>query len=107
MIAFIEGGVELPMGRVTRDCLINYRLTSTQCSPNAFKVLRCVDILNWKIGTNLAWHDANWVYNYQKRKSTKYNIKCRVPIIRLISYLPYSSKGMDEDFHIVVGDWQD
>ena len=29
MIAFIEGGMELPIGRVTRDYLINYRLTPT------------------------------------------------------------------------------
>ena len=29
MIAFIEGGMELPMGRVTKDYLTNYRLTPT------------------------------------------------------------------------------
>ena len=29
MIAFIEGGMELPMGMLTRDYLLNYRLTST------------------------------------------------------------------------------
>ena len=29
MVAFIEDGMELPMGRVTRDYLINYRLTPT------------------------------------------------------------------------------
>ena len=34
MIAFIEVGIELPMGRVTRDYLINYRLAPTQCSLN-------------------------------------------------------------------------
>ena len=39
MIAFIEGRMELPMGRVTRDYLINYRLTTTQCSPNIFRIL--------------------------------------------------------------------
>ena len=27
MIAFIEGGMTIPMGRVTRDYLINHRLT--------------------------------------------------------------------------------
>ena len=27
IIAFIEGGMTLPMGRVTRDYLINHRLT--------------------------------------------------------------------------------
>ena len=53
MIAFIEGRMELFMGRVTRDYLINYRLTPIQYSPNVFKVLRCVDVLNWKMGTNL------------------------------------------------------
>ena len=29
MIAFIEGRMEIPMGRVTRDFLMNYRLTPT------------------------------------------------------------------------------
>ena len=29
MIAFIEGGMEIPMGRVIRDFLMNYKLTST------------------------------------------------------------------------------
>jgi len=104
MIAFIKGGMELLMGRVTRDYLMNYRLTHTQCFPNVFRVLGCVDMLNRKMGTNLIWHDVNWVYNCQKREKTKYYIKCRVPTIRLISCLPDSSKGMDEDFLIILGD---
>ena len=29
MIAFTEDGMEIPMGRVTRDFLMNYRLTHT------------------------------------------------------------------------------
>ena len=66
MIAFIEGGMELSMGRVTRNYLMNYRLTPTQYSPNVFRVLGCVDMLNSKMGTNLTWHDVNWVYNCQK-----------------------------------------
>ena len=32
MIAFIEGGMMLPMGRITRDYLINHRLTPYQCA---------------------------------------------------------------------------
>ena len=101
MIAFIEGGMGIPMGRVTRDYLMNYRLTPTQCSLNIFRVLGCVDMLNRKMGTNLTWHDINWVYDYQKGGKTKYYIKCRVPSIRLISCLPNSSKGMDENFLII------
>ena len=59
MITFIEGGMELPMGRVTRDYLINYRLNPTQCSPNIFKILECVDVINCRMGTNLTCHDVN------------------------------------------------
>ena len=59
IIAFIEDRMELPMGRVTRDYLINYRLTPTQCSPNVFRVFECVDTLNQKMRTNLIWHDCN------------------------------------------------
>ena len=101
MITFIEGGMELPMGRVTRDYLINYRLSPTQCSPNIFRILRCVDAINHRMGTNLTWHDVNWVYNYQKGEKTKYYMKCRVPTVRLMSCLPDSSKGMDKDFLLV------
>ena len=53
MIAFIEGIMEIPMGRVTSHLLINFRLSLTQCSPNLFKVLSSVDMLNRNMGTNL------------------------------------------------------
>ena len=46
MIAFIEGGMTLPMGRVTKDYLINHRLTPHQCAPNLFRVFGYVDALN-------------------------------------------------------------
>ena len=39
MIAFIEGEMTLPMGRVTWDYLINHRLCPHQCAPNLFRVL--------------------------------------------------------------------
>ena len=45
MIAFIEGGITLPTGRVTRDYLLNHRLCSHQRAPNLFKVLGSVDAL--------------------------------------------------------------
>ena len=52
MIAFIEGGMEIFMGRVTKDFLMNYRLTPTQYSLNVFRVPECVDMINRKMGTN-------------------------------------------------------
>ena len=46
MIAFIKGGMTLPMGRITRDYFLNHRLCPHQCAPNIFRVLGCVDALN-------------------------------------------------------------
>ena len=53
MIAFIEGGMTLPMGRVTKDYLIAYRLCPHQCVPKLFKVLGSVDALNEQMGLRL------------------------------------------------------
>ena len=43
MIAFIEGGMKIPMGGVTRDYLRAHRLAPTQCAPNMFRILGSVD----------------------------------------------------------------
>ena len=59
MIAFVKGGMKIPMGRVTKDFLMNYRLTPTQCFPNVFRILGSIDMINRKMGTNLTWHDVN------------------------------------------------
>ena len=58
MIAFIEGGMRLPMGRVTRDFLIAHKICLHQCAPNLFKVLGSVDALNEQMGLNLTRHDV-------------------------------------------------
>ena len=63
MIAFIEGGMRIPMGIVTKHYLRAHRLAPTQCSPNMFRILCSVDALNERIGLNLTHHDVNWVYN--------------------------------------------
>ena len=96
--------MEIPMDRVTRDFLMNYRPSPTQCTPNIFRVLGSVDMINRKMGINLTWHDVNWVYNCQKGKEINYYIKWKVPSVRLISCMPKPNKTMDEDFLIVSGD---
>ena len=53
MIAFIEYGMRIPIGRVMRDYLRFYRLAPTQCVPNVFRILGCVDALNEKMGLGL------------------------------------------------------
>ena len=53
MIVFIEGDIRIPMGRVMRDYLRFYRLAPTQCVPNVFRILGCVDTLNEKNGVRV------------------------------------------------------
>lgn len=57
------------------------------------------------MGFNLSHHDINWVYSYQNGKDMGYYLRTRIPFVRLISCLPESNRGMDEDFLIVSGDW--
>lgn len=47
------------------------------------------------------------MYNSQKGKETSYYFKCRVLSVRLISSIPESNKGMNEDILIVSGEWHD
>ena len=63
MIAFIEGGMRIPMGKATRDFLNLFKLCPTQCAPNMFRILSSVDAINDKMGINLTHHDKNWVYS--------------------------------------------
>ena len=62
LIAFIEGGMTLPTGRVTKDYLISHRLYSHQCTSNLFRVLVSVDTLNEQMGLRLTWHDVIYMY---------------------------------------------
>ena len=107
MIAFIEGGMTLLMGRITRDYLINHRLCPHQCTPNLFRVLGSVDALNEHLGLGLTWHDVVHMYECHSLANAKFYLKSRSPIIRLVSCLPKSSKGMKDNYMIASGAWHD
>ena len=107
MITFIEGGMTIPTGRVTRDYLFNHRLTPYQCAPNLFRVLGSVDALNEQMGLGLTWHDVVHMYECHKLSDTEYYLKSRFDIVRLISCLPKSNKCIKDDYLIASGKWHD
>ena len=107
MIAFLEGGMTLPMGRVTRDYLINHRLTPHQYAPNLFMVLGCVDTLNEQMGLGLTWLDVVHLYECHKLAGAGYYLKSRFDIVKLISCLPKSNKGMKDDYLLISREWHD
>ena len=53
MIAFIEGGMTIPMSKITRDYLRSHRLCPQQCAPNFFRILGAVDTLDRHLGLGL------------------------------------------------------
>ena len=107
MIVFIERGMRLPMGRVTRDYLITHRICPHQCSPNLSRVLGSVDAFNKQMELGLTWHDVVWMYNCHLLADSGYYLKSRSFDVRLISCLPKSNKGMKDDFLIVSSEWHD
>ena len=104
MIAFIEGGMTLPMDRITKDYLLNHKLTPFQCVPNLFRVLGCVDVLNEQIGSGLTWYDVVYMYECHKLADAGYYLKSRSKVVKLISCLPKSNKGIKDDYLIVSGE---
>ena len=107
IIAFLEGGMRIPMGPVMRDYLRHFRLAPVQCAVNVFRILDCVDALKEKIGLKLTHHDVNWCYNLQYLKGKSYYMKARDDKVRLIQCLPESCKGLNKDFFIMLGVWHD
>ena len=63
MIAFVEGGMRIPMGRVIRDFLDLFRLCPTQCNPNMYRILGSLDAVNEELGIQITHHDVNLVYS--------------------------------------------
>ena len=107
IIAFIEGGMTLPMGRITRDYLLNHRLCPHQRVPNLFRVLRSANSLNDLMDLGLTWHDIVHMYECHSLANTRYYLKSRSDVVRLISCLLKSNKGLKDDHLVISGEWHE
>ena len=103
MIAFIEGGMTILMGRITRDYLRSHRFCPQQCVPNFFRILGAVDALDRHLGLGLTWYDVVHLYEAHQQKGAGFYLKSWFDAIKLISCLPKSNKGMKDDYLIVSG----
>ena len=105
MIAFIEGGMTIPMGRITRDYLRAHRLCPQQCAPNFFRILGAIDALDRHLGLGLTWYNIVHLYKGHLQTGAGFYLKSRSDAVKLISCLPKSNKGMKDDYVIVSGPW--
>ena len=107
MIAFIEGGMTISMGRITRDYLRAHRLCPHQYAPNFFRVLGSIDALDRHLGLGLTWHDVAYLYEGHIESRAGFYLKSCNSVVKLISCLPKSNKGMKDDYLILSGSWSD
>ena len=105
MIAFIEGEMTLSMSRMTWDYLINHRLCPHQCTPNLFRVLGSVDALNEQMNLGLTWHNVVYMYECHSLAGAGFYLKSRSNIVRMVSCLPKSNKGIKDDYLITSREW--
>ena len=107
MIAFIERGMTISMGRITRDYLRAHRFWPQQCAPNFFRVLGSIDALDRHLGLGLTWYDIAHLYEGHIKARAGFYITSRSSVVKLISCLPKSNKGMKDDFLILSDPWND
>ena len=103
MIAFIEGGMTIPMGRITWDYLRAHRLCPHQCAPNFFRILESIDALDQHLGLELTWYNVTHLYEGHIESRAGFYLKSCSSVVKLISCLPKSNKGMKDDYLILSG----
>jgi hypothetical protein len=106
IVAIVEGGVRIPMHTFFIRFLTHFRLSPLQCVPNVFRIVMGTIVLNEKFGLNLTVHDITYVYSLQKTGKDQYTLVARNFDRKLVTGLPDSSKGRDEDFLVITGNWQ-
>ena len=97
----------IPMGRITRAYLRAHRLYPQQCTPNFFRVLGVIDALDRHLGLGLTWYDVAHLYEGHIEARAGFYLKSRSNVVKIISCLLKSNKGMKDDFLIVSGPWSD
>ena len=75
MIAIIEGGMTILMGRITRNYLHAYRLYPQQCAPNFFRVLGAIDALDRHLGLGLTWYEVAHLYESHQQTRVGFYLK--------------------------------
>ena len=77
VIAFVEGGMTIPMGRITRDNLRGHRLAPHQCVSNMFRILGCIEVLNNQMNLGLMWHDVVHLYELHSLGDLYFEVQVR------------------------------
>ena len=92
LVAFIEGGVKIPISALLTNFLRHFKVCLDQCTPNVFRVVGSVNELNKRLGLKLTEHDISYIYSFQDSKTSGFYFKIWHGEVRLILGLPDSDK---------------
>ena len=106
IVAIVKGGVRIPMHTFLLRFLTHFRLNPLQCAPNVSSIVMGTAVLMEKLGLNLTVHDITYVYSLQTTGRDQYTLVARNVDRKLVTGLPDSNKGRDEDFLVFTGNWQ-
>lgn len=105
LLAVVEGGVRFPLHPLLVEIYNICRLSPLQLCPNFYRVVMGVVALNRLLGTNLGWYDIRRLYSVCPTTHGTYYLKIWDKERRLVTDLPNSCCGENDDFFIVTGNF--